>query len=90
MKLMKKLLCLTLVAFAVVTVASCDEEEQKAEATYTYNSAMSVFPTNWNPHTYQTATDSTILDYTISGFYTFDYNETKDGYSCIFCRKISK
>lgn len=83
MKLMKKLLCLTLVAFAVVTVASCDDEETQAEATYTYNSAMSVFPTNWNPHTYQTATDSTILDYTISGFYTFDYNETKDGYSVV-------
>ena len=83
MKLMKKLLCLALVAVAVVTVASCDEEDKSGVGRYTYNTAMSVFPTNWNPHTYQTATDSTILDYTTAGFYTFDYNENKDGYSVV-------
>ncbi len=52
-------------------------------ATYTYNYAMSVFPTNWNPHTYQTATDAEILDYTSVGFYTFDYNENLDGYKIV-------
>ena len=83
MKLMKKLLCLALVAVAVVTVASCEEEDKSGIGRYTYNTAMSVFPTNWNPHAYQTETDSTILDYTTAGFYTFDYNETKDGYSVV-------
>lgn len=53
------------------------------DATYTYNYAMSVFPTNWNPHTYQTATDAEILDYTVSGFYTFDYNDALDGYKIV-------
>ena len=47
---------------------------------YTFNTYTSTFPSTWNPHTYQTATDSTILDYTTVGFYTFDYNETKDGF----------
>ena len=47
---------------------------------YTYNTYTSTFPSTWNPHTYQTATDSTILDYTTVGFYTFDYNETMDGF----------
>jgi len=53
------------------------------DATYTYNYSLSEFPTNWNYHTYQTATDSEILDYITDGFYTFDYNETMDGYSMV-------
>ena len=58
---------------------NCGDDVKK----YTYNGAMSVFPTNWNPHVYQTATDAEILDYTVVGFYGFDYNETKDGYKII-------
>jgi len=52
-------------------------------ATYTYNSATSEFPTNWSPTNNQTATDSAILDYISDSFYTFDYNETKDGYKMV-------
>lgn len=51
-----------------------------AVTVYTFNTYTSTFPSTWNPHTYQTATDSTILDYTTVGFYTFDYNETMDGF----------
>ncbi len=53
---------------------------EAAPVSYTYNYAMAEFPTNWNANTYQTATDAEILDYITSGFYIFDYNETKDGY----------
>ena len=53
------------------------------EATYTYNYAMSEFPSTWNPHTYQTATDAEILDYASVGFYSFDYNDTIDGYKVV-------
>lgn len=49
-------------------------------AEYTYNTYTSTFPTKWNPHTYETANDSVILDYTTVGFYTFDYNANKDGF----------
>ncbi len=52
-------------------------------ATYTYNYAMSEFPSTWNPNTYQTATDAEILDYISDGFYRFDYNETMDGYNMV-------
>jgi len=55
----------------------------EAPATYTYNSALSEFPTNWNYHTYQTATDAEILDNISDGFYVFDYNETYDGYAMV-------
>ena len=53
------------------------------DGTYTYNLALSTFPTNWNAHQYQTATDAVILDYIVSGFYTFDYNDTLDGYEIV-------
>lgn len=51
--------------------------------TYTYNYAMSVFPTLWNYFTYETATDAEILDYITDGFWSFDYNETMDGYAMV-------
>ena len=47
---------------------------------FTYNTYMTTFPTHWNPHTYESATEGELLGYTTVGFYTFDYNENKDGF----------
>lgn len=94
---MKKLLALLLAAVMVLGMAACAKTPATddttagtdgttapaGEATYTYNTALSVFPTNWNMHTYQTDTDAEILDYIVDGFYTFDYNDTKDGYKVV-------
>lgn len=82
-KTLKKVLCLALAAMMVFSLAACGGTDDKKDASYTYNTALTVFPTNWNPHTYQTATDANILDYISEGFYTFDYNETKDGYKVV-------
>lgn len=94
----KKLLALLLAVVMVIGVfAGCDNTDtpdptQGTEgttapattpATYTYNYALSEFPTNWNYHTYQTNIDADILDYITAGFYTFDYNETMDGYKMV-------
>ena len=57
--------------------------EPSAPATYTYNGAAATFPSVWNPHTYQTDTDSDILGYISDGFYTFDYNESGDGFAIV-------
>ena len=59
------------------------DPNNSAAATYTYNYALSEFPTNWSYTNNQTATDSEILDYISAGFYTFDYNEAKDGYKMV-------
>lgn len=76
-------------ALCVGVLAACNPtDDPDAPKTYTYNSAASVFPTNWNPHVYQTNTDSVPLDYTTMGFYGFDYNDTKDGYK-IVCEMAS-
>lgn len=72
------LLCVCLVASFCATLIGCKDKE--GEGRYSYNTSLSVFPTNWNPHIYQTDTDSIVQSYTASGFYTFDYNSTKDGY----------
>ncbi len=82
MKKFQKLMLCFILAFVAVTLFACDKDEEIGD-TYTYNYSMSVFPNNWNPHTYETATDAEILSYTESGFYTFDYNETKDGYTIV-------
>ena len=52
-------------------------------ATYTYNYALVDFPTNWNMHTYQTESDTDILNYITEGCYEFDYNDTMDGYKMV-------
>ncbi|MGN1001163.1 MAG: ABC transporter substrate-binding protein [Oscillospiraceae bacterium] len=52
-------------------------------ASYTYNYALSTFPTLWNIHTYETTIDAEIADYITTGFYTFDYNDTLDGYQVV-------
>ena len=96
---MKKFLAMLLALTMVLSLAACGgdkapetsapadgtegTEAVASDATYTYNTALAEFPTNWNYHTYQTAIDAEILDYITSGFYIFDYNETKDGYAMI-------
>ena len=57
--------------------------EPAVEATYTYNTSITTFPSTWNPHTYQTATDSDMLGYLSDGFYGFDYNEDMTGYELV-------
>ena len=80
-KMLKRVLVFALVAAMTLSLAACGgKEDKKDDAKYTYNTALSVFPTNWSPHQNQTATDAEILDYITEGFYAFDYNETKDGY----------
>ncbi len=73
---MKKILALVMALCMLCGVAMAEE----AEATYTYNTYMSEFPTVWSPFQQQTATDSELMSYLSDGFYDFDFNETLDGY----------
>ncbi len=78
-------LALTMLVSCFALAACKDDGSLKRDpnAEYTYNTFLSTFPTVWNNHTYQTATDSEIIGYTETGFYTFDYNETLDGYKIV-------
>lgn len=84
--LTKKIMFLLIAVVSVVLVVGCDggnSTKKTGVGEYTYNSASSVFPTNWNPFTYQTSTASDIIDYCVSGFYEFDYNEDETGYQIV-------
>ena len=74
---MKKILALALALCMLCGVAMA---ETVVEDTYTYNNYTSTFPTTWNLFQYQTETDGTFADYQADGYYTFDFNETYDGY----------
>lgn len=50
---------------------------------YTYNYALQVFPTNWNPHQVETSTDQELMQYIQAPFYEFDYNEEGDSYALV-------
>jgi len=73
---------LTVIMILPLLLTSCAGDES-GNGEYTYNTYLSVFPDVWNNHTYQTATDAEILDYTEPGFFSFDYNETKDRYKLV-------
>lgn len=69
---MKKTLSIVLALALVLSCCSFAMAESTEEASYTYNSALSEFPTNWSALQSQTSTDSEILDYISASFYTFD------------------
>ncbi len=77
---MKKLLSIILMLSMVFTLTAFAEQEAP---TYTYDLAITAFPTTWNPFTFQTATDGDLLEYLSNGFYAFDYNDTMDGYKIV-------
>ena len=85
---MKKTLALVLVCLLVAScfaMTACRRKDPNKDgpATYTYNTATNSLPTSWNPHTYQSNSSTLVLDYTQSGFYSFDYNDTMDGYQIV-------
>lgn len=77
---MKKILSLALALTMLLGMVAFAED---AKPTYTYNEAVTAFPTNWSPFSYQTSTDASIKDWLERGFYVFDYNETKDSYKIV-------
>lgn len=78
MKLMKKLLCLSLALFAVVSLTACDEEEVQLDS-YTYRSYSTSLGNNWNPHAWETNADSSMLGYVSSPFVDMSILDSKNG-----------
>ncbi|MCR5079329.1 MAG: hypothetical protein K6B65_05395 [Bacilli bacterium] len=60
-----------------------------AGATYTYNTYLDSNPKTWNPHAWETNSDSYILAYTQMGFYDLGFNEDKSGYEFL-CEMASE
>ena len=92
MKNIKKITVCLLVLSFVLTLTGCGNKHDKSyvddTATYTYRLATDSLPTSWNNHTYQSNDATDVLDYTEDGLYTFDYNDTKDGYQIVPSRLV--
>ena len=53
---------------------------KRLEGSYTFNSSFTTSPTNWNPHTYETADDGDVFDMIQTGLYGFYFDGSKEGY----------
>lgn len=53
-------------------------EPNDTEATYTYRTAVSEFPTNWSPALAATDADADLIRYLTVPLFAFDYNENRD------------
>ena len=66
-KTMKKVVSLVLVVVMLAAVClaavSCNNNKEAVKDTYTYNSYTSSLGTNWNPHTWETNGDRSIMSY---------------------------
>ena len=62
--------------------AGIEGKDYTDEAEYTFNDVTSGMSNlNWNPLSWETADDSSILDYLSRGFYGFELNSDKSGWS---------
>lgn len=95
---LRKTVATSLVACMAFTMTGCGaKDESKSDGqnnvstngadvenlSYTFNDYQSGSPDKWNPHEWETNSDSYILDYTTMGFYDFQLNETRDGYEIV-------
>ena len=60
-------------------ISGKDYTDEEVYTFHDYTGGMSNL--NWNPLSWETSDDSAILDYLSRGFYSFELNSTKDGWS---------
>ncbi len=79
-KTFKKVLCAVLVVCMVLSVAltltSCNN---KKDTSVTYKSYTTALGNNWNPHSWETNADDSILSYLSSPFITMEAKDTENG-----------
>ena len=79
----KKILSLLLVLVMLVgCFASCglfNKEQPEAEKTYTYNTYLTLSPSNWNELTYQDNNDTEVMSWIGSSFFTYDFKYDANG-----------
>jgi len=77
---MKKCLALVLVlCMAIGVLAGCSGVGKEGKGEYTYNSYTTALGTNWNPHTWETNADDTMLSYVSMPFVTMQALDTENG-----------
>ena len=70
---MKRSVCITLAT--AILLSGCGRKAQTGEDGYTYRDYVTTMATNWNPHTYETASDAYPAQFIRSGLYSLIYND---------------
>ncbi len=67
-----------------VRYAGDENRDYRDEKEYTFHDYITATTTmNWNPHTWETSDDSSVLDMMTVGFYSITLNADKSGYSIV-------
>ena len=84
MKNMRSIFALLLVAVLMLSAVGCGQQSEQptepvVEPVYTYNTYLTLSPSNWNELTYQDANDTEIMDYIGSSFFGYDFKFDENG-----------
>ncbi len=80
MRIVSLILAVVMLVGVVVTTVSCNQKKKYDGAgDYTYKSYTTALGTNWNPHTWETNADDSILSYLSSPFITMEAKDTENG-----------
>ncbi|MFR1982958.1 MAG: hypothetical protein ACLS4Z_03895 [Christensenellaceae bacterium] len=83
-KTTKRLLSAALAVGMTVSVgvlaASCGDKGKSGDKSYTYKTSTVSLGTNWNPHTWETNADRSILSYLSSPFVDMSIKDSKTEY----------
>lgn len=86
-KTLKKFVVACLSAFMLVSISltgvGCGGDSNAGVGRYTYNAVYQGVPAKWNPHTWESNSDSIILGYITMGLYDVALNDAKDGYKFV-------
>ena len=75
-KVLSAVLVVVMLLSATFALSSCGE---KLEGRYSYNTYTTALGNNWNPHTWETNADDSMLSYLSSPFVTMEAKDTKLG-----------
>lgn len=67
----------------LTTIVGCGDDDDTGKGSYTYNAYLSVNPTTWNVHKWETSDQSYIMGFTEMGLYDVVLNEEKNGYDFV-------
>lgn len=76
---MKKILAIVLTLCMMFSCCAVLAENTAAPATYTYHTYSTALGNNWNPHTWETSADDSILNYLSSPFCTMSIKDSENG-----------
>lgn len=82
MSKLKKLVAVAVAACmgsGIVMMAACTDSEDTSADTYTYTVGVTALATNWNPHTWETSSDSTVMSFIESPLVDISILDSEEG-----------